>query len=91
MDKKTLTILVLGFMAAVLLGLNLNTDRTATASAVINGRDYKAVTTKAQRGGDSLFILDGKTGKMAVFAYDPNTKTVRPKDVRMVKDAFAGW
>lgn len=90
MDKKTIIILVLSITAAILLGLNLNSQPTANAMAVIAGRDYKAVTTRAQRGGDSLYILDGKTGKMAVFAYDPNTKSVRPKDVRMVKDAFGG-
>ena len=90
MDKKTIGIVLLSVTASVMLALNLAGERTAAASVVVSGRDYKAVTTRSQKGGDSLYILDSKTGEMAVFVYDTGSKSVRVRDVRLVRDAFSG-
>lgn len=90
MDKKTLGIVALSVTATLLVFANLVEPTPTMAEAVVNGRDYQAVTTKAQAGGDALYILDNKTGQLAVFMYDPRDKMVRVRDVRYVRDAFAG-
>ena len=43
-----------------------------------------------QQGGESLYVIDNNTGYMAVFMYDPGTRTVRPQAVRAIADAFGG-
>ena len=38
--------------------------------------------------GAAAVLVDGKTGLMAVFAYDKRGRVLRPKQVRAVADAF---
>ena len=90
MDSKTLSIVTLSITAIVLVLANMASPTPATAEAVVAGRDYQAVTTRMQTGGDALYILDNKTGQLAVFSYDLKEKKVVPRDVRYVRDAFAG-
>ena len=90
MDRKTITIIALSMLAGMLLMLNIDAQRTAEGNVVVVGRDYQAVTTPSKQGGDALYILDNKTGQMAVFMYDTRDRMVRARDVRMVRDAFAG-
>jgi hypothetical protein len=90
MDRKTLAIAALTITALVLIFANIVSPTPAPAAAVVSGRDYQAVTTSMQTGGDALYILDNKTGQLAVFAYDPKDKSVRVRDVRYVRDAFDG-
>jgi hypothetical protein len=90
MDKKTLGIVALSITATLLVLAYLVEPTPVLAEAVVTGRDYQAVTTRAQNGGDALYILDNKTGQLAVFMYDARDKTVHVRDVRYVRDAFAG-
>ena len=90
MDRKTLTIAALAITALLLVLANMASPNPAPAAAVVVGRDYQAVTTSMQAGGDALYILDNKTGQLAVFAYDPKDKSVRVRDVRYVREAFEG-
>ena len=90
MEKKTIGIVLLSVSAVLLLILNISSPPTATAAAVASSRDYQAVTSRAKTGGEALYVLDNKTAQLAVFLYDTKDKTVRVRDVRMVRDAFAG-
>lgn len=90
MDKKTLGIVALSITATLLVVSNLMEPSPALAEAVVTGREYQAVTTRSQTGGEALYILDNKTGQLAVFMYDPKDKSVRVRDVRYVRDAFVG-
>jgi len=91
MQKTTLGIAGLTLTAAVLAIANFAIRTTpAMASVAVTGRDYQCVTTRAQAGGDSLYILDNKTGQIAVFAYDTRSRDVRLRAVRFVADAFSG-
>jgi hypothetical protein len=47
------------------------------------------VTAKIQTGGDGLYIMDNRTGQIAIFTYDAGSRTVRARAVRNVADAFA--
>ena len=91
MDKKTFGIVMFVLMAVVLGVTNFCVRvPAARAAVVIAGRDYQSCTVKSSRGGDVLYILDNKTGQLAVFAYDPTTRGVRSRAVRFVADAFGG-
>ena len=76
-DKKTFTIGVLAVMAMVLLAANLMLPEPATAAVAVKDRDYTAVTGRTTKGGEALFLTDNRTGLMAVFVYDPNTRSLR--------------
>ncbi len=90
MDRKTIAIMILTATATLLATLHLISTPTAEAAIAVSSRDYQAATAQAQAGGEALYILDNKTGQMAVFLYDTRDRMVRVRDVRMVRDAFEG-
>jgi hypothetical protein len=46
------------------------------------------VTAAIQSGGEGLYIVDNRTGLIAIFTYDPNARAVVPRAARPVTDAF---
>ena len=78
MDKKTFTIGVLSLSALVLLVANLIQPRVAEAGLVVKDNEYTAVTARVARGGEALYILDNRSGLMAVVAYDISRKGIVP-------------
>lgn len=90
MDRNTLSIVALSVTATVLGFASMVTPSSATAEAVVSGRDYQAVTTRMQTGGDALYILDNKTGQLAVFTYSPKDNSILPRDIRPLSAAFKG-
>lgn len=89
-DNKTFAIGILSVTAAVLMVAVVNKPRQAEAAEVVKGRDYTCVTARLAQGDDGLYVVDGKTGMMAVFVYNPGRRLIEPKAVRPVADAFAG-
>lgn len=89
-DNKALAIAALTVSAAILMAANLlNPAQPAAAADSIKGREYQVVTARMTQGGEGLYLVDNRTGLMAVFTYDTTTRTVQPRDVRAVTDAFA--
>jgi hypothetical protein len=89
MERKKFTIAVLTATAALLGAAHwLVPQPTARAEAVVKDRDYQVVTCRIQNGGDALYVLDNRSGQIAVFIYDPGARAVRPMAVRNVADAF---
>ena len=88
LDKKTFAIGILSLSAVALLVANLIHVPPAKAAMAIKDRDYQAVTARVNRGGEALYLTDNKTGKMAVFVYDPNKRAVVPLAVEPVSKAF---
>ena len=89
MDKKTFGIGVLSITAALLLVACLLPDRTAEAAFAVKDRDYQLITAPSVGGGDTVYVVDNRTGLLAVFGFDNRTRVLRPKQVRAVADAFA--
>jgi hypothetical protein len=87
LDKTLLAISALS-VTAVLMLVGMFVAPSANASMVIKDRDYQVITARVQNGGDGLYIVDNRTGLMAVFTYDPALRTVRPRAVRAVAEAF---
>ena len=42
------------------------------------------------RGGDALYLTDNKTGKVAVYIYNPTKRSVDLSDVQPIMSAFMG-
>jgi hypothetical protein len=90
MDKKTYAIGILSLGALVLVVANLLvTPNRARASGVIaSSRDYQVITSRVASGGDALYIVDNRTGMIAVFTYDTQTRRMVPRVVTPVGNAF---
>jgi len=90
MDKKTFAIGTLSITALLMLLINLIPMPTTAKADVIKDRDYQAVTAAIRQGGDGLFVIDNRTGKIGVFAYDNTRKGIVTLDIQDVASAFAG-
>jgi len=90
LDKKTFIIGVLSLSAVILFVANLIQPPRAEAQMSIKDRDYQAVTARVTKGGEALYLTDNRTGKMAVFVYDPGRRAVTPVAAGAIANAFAG-
>jgi hypothetical protein len=88
MDKKTFTIGILSLTALMLLVANLLMPPRASANFVVKDRDYQAVTAAIAPNDEGLYVLDTRSGTMALFAYDPGAKSLVLRDVQPIMNAF---
>ncbi len=88
MDTKTFGIGILSLTALVLVIGNCLVPPKASAELSIQGQGYTVVTAKVQNGGDGVYILDNRTGRLAVFTYDNGSRRLEPRTVRPLADAF---
>jgi hypothetical protein len=88
MDRKLIAICVLTVSAVALMIANFVSPNPAKADMAVNSHDYQAVTARIQGGGEGLYLVDNRTGLIAIMTYDPNTRTVIPRAARPVVDAF---
>jgi hypothetical protein len=88
MDRKIFGIGVLTITAVLLFVAQFLPLRTARADA-IKDRDYTLVTSRITQGGEGLYIVENRTGMMAVFTWDAASRTVKVRAVRPIADAFA--
>jgi hypothetical protein len=87
MDKKTFGIGVLSITGLLLLIACLMPAKTAEAAFAVKDRDYQIIVSQGQ-GSDAIYVVDNRTGLMAVFTYDNRGRVLRPRQVRPVADAF---
>jgi hypothetical protein len=90
MNKQTYTIGILSITALILFVANLMMPTSAHGGFVMKDRDYQLITARQQVGDEAIYVLDSRTGLMAVFNYDPGRKAIVLRQVRAVQDAFAG-
>ena len=88
MDTKTFGIGILSLTALVLAIGNCLVPPKASAELSIQGQGYTVVTARVQGGGDGVYILDNRTGRLAVFTYDNGSRRLEPRTVRPLADAF---
>ena len=88
MNRKNILLTLLSISAALLLVANGLVPNSANAQISVKERDYQVVTAKIPTGGDGLYILDSRTGQVGVFSYDPSSRTIVPRAVRPITDAF---
>ena len=88
MDKKTFGIGILSITGALLLIACLLPAKQADAAFSVKDRDYQVITVPSVGGGDTVYVVDNRTGLMAVLLFDNRARVLRPKQVRAVQDAF---
>lgn len=86
--KKQTIIGLLTLSAMILATANWLLPRRASADVEVKERDYQMVTAPIENGGDALYILDLRSGQIAVFTYDPAARGVAPVGVRNAADGF---
>ena len=65
MDKKTYAVGVLSIIATILIVANLMPVPVAQGQFSIKDRDYTLATTRGQKGGQTLYVIDNRTGQIA--------------------------
>lgn len=90
MDRKTYAIGILTVTAVILFIAQFLPLRSATASNTIRDRDYNVATARVQQGGEGLYIVENRSGLMAVYTWDVAARNIRLRAVRPVADAFGG-
>jgi hypothetical protein len=87
MDRKLLAICILTITGMALMIANFVTP-AARADMAVNSHDYQLVTAGLQGGGEALYIVDNRTGLMAIFTYDAGSRSIQPRTLRPVSDVF---
>lgn len=91
-DKKTFWIGIMTVVAAVLLGVHALQPAAVMPSAhareTVDSRDYAMATAEAANGGELLYILDKRSGLLALVAWDNQTRRPVAVDVQAVPAAF---
>jgi hypothetical protein len=90
MQNQKFLIPLLSVTALALFIANLLMPPRAAANFVVKDRDYQAVTATIAANDEALYILDNRSGQMAIFSYDPTRKSLVPRDVKPIMNAFVG-
>lgn len=88
MDKKTYTIGILSLSAVILFVANLIMPPRAAANFAVKDRDYQMISAAIQPGDEGVYVLDNRTGNMALFVYNPTARSLQAKEVRPIMAAF---
>lgn len=84
LDLRSFAVGVLALLAVLLGALHLVQPETATAIESVSNRDYQAATAEISTGGDAVYILDNRTGVLAVLTYDQQRQQMVARDARNV-------
>jgi hypothetical protein len=87
MNSNSFKIGILSVTATLLMVGLYFSPRPADALMTIKDRDFSMVTARSQQS-DSLYVLDNRSGKVAVYSYDSSTRTVRPRVAGDMADIF---
>lgn len=92
LDVRTFWIGVLAVIFAVLLAAHALQPgaflSTATAAEAVDSRDYMAATALQDDGSEALYVLDKRTGLLALLVWDPQTRRPQPVAIQPVQAAF---
>jgi hypothetical protein len=89
MDRKTFYIGILSVSATLLALANYFAPQPAQAMLTIKDRDFSMVTAESQASGDALYVLDNRSGRVAIFSYDPSSRALRPRFTSDMTAVFA--
>lgn len=89
MDSKTYGIGILTLTATALLIANLFSPSQVIGNEAVINEDMQAVTARASRGGEALYLLDNSTGKLAIFTVDPKNG-LQLQTVQDIEKGFRG-
>ncbi len=88
MKTENTAIAILTITALLLVAALLFVPGVSRAEVAVQGGDYLICTYPGQQAGDNLYIADTRTGWLAVFVYDPSTRSLQVKAMRKIDDGF---
>jgi hypothetical protein len=88
MQNKNFTVGLLSLTAVVLAIGNYLLPERAHAQEALRERDYSLVTAQVNSGADALYVLENRSGQIAVMMYDQGSRTVKVRKVRNIMEAF---
>ncbi len=87
--QNNATILALICSAAALMAaVFFVSPSRAPAEEAVKDRDYQIVTAAVASGSEGLYILDNRTGQVAVYLYEPGKPTLQLKGMQPIANAF---
>ena len=87
--KKIDAPILLLILTAILLSVALAWPPSpAQAQVSIKDNDYAACVMTTAQGADALYIADLRAGLLGIFIFDPASRTLAPRVVRPLSDAF---
>ena len=90
MDRKTYAIGVLTVTGVILFIAQFLPVQRAEATFSMSSREYNVVTAKVQQGGEGLYIVDNRSGLVAIYTWDPTARTGKLRAIRPLIDALGG-
>jgi hypothetical protein len=88
MKPTTLKIGFFTLTALILFIAQFLPIRPAAAADVIKDRDYTLLSARAAVGGEVVYVLDNRTGLMAIFTWDPGARAFVPSAVVPMSDGL---
>lgn len=88
MERKNFFIGLLGLGAALLLAAHALLPRVADAQVAVRDREYQVVTGKISSGGEALYVMETRTGLLAVFTWDNGTRAMQLRDMMRTEELF---
>lgn len=89
MKSNSLTIGFLSITALILFIAQFIPVRPATAAVTLKDRDYSLVSARSARGGETIYVVDNRTGQIAVFSWDAGQRRLMPMAAGDLVNAFA--
>ena len=62
--------------------------RPAAAADVLKDRDYSLLSARSTAGGEVVYVLDNRTGLMAIFTWDAGARAFVPSAVVPMSDGL---
>lgn len=94
LDRRTFWLGVSAVMFTVLLAAHASRPGlvmpTASAAEVVDGRDYSLVTAAQADGNEAIYVLDKRTGFMAMVQWNISAGRPEVVDIKPIQQAFAG-
>jgi hypothetical protein len=88
MKSNSLTIGFLSITALILFIAQFIPVRPADAAVAIKDRDYSMVTARSTRGGETVYVIDNRSGQIAVFTWDAGQRRLVPMAAGDLSNAF---
>ena len=87
MNSKSMSIGILSLTAVILFIAQFIPVQPAQAE-VWKDRDYSLITATSSRGGEVVYVVDNRGGRVAVLIWNPAQKAFDVGGVGLVADAF---
>lgn len=87
-SNNSLTIGFLSISALILFIAQFIPVQQARGEEAIKDRDYSLVSAKSARGGETVYVVDNRTGQIAAFSWDAGARQLTPVAAGDLAGAF---